>query len=1168
MRANPIDLQRGFGLRALNRRKESRRATPSRALGLLTAFFLVCSLASCSENITKSGNNLGKEPDVGETTAEEDFQPSQDPVSIAGINLTDVFVESYRDAPDPNLSDPNQAVPIYVLLREKTTKKIVPQNVSLGQATVKFDSGDPVKGDRVTDPRVPYQFVFNVPRSKLITESLGKDRILGEIIVSDASNATKVSTSIVIWLSVVAIQGEKTDFGTIVIPPKQKPFSPIKLELIVSANEQAAENVVLRGLGDDLTVTGGTCPSLAGSPGARLTAGCTVELTPTGIRNFSRVVTVSYFNGIRQAHATWPVRGRSAVILGQEDAKISLASSNYQFEVTESSISSPGEVFWDGSRLFVADGSRILIWNGIPSRSNQPADVILGQGDFEAGEYRPGWGYSIPTATSRTNGGLPTIYSDGKKLYAADTQNNRVLIWNQIPQSNGTPADIVLGQDSMNSNNSDALKMPHSIGVFDGKLFVGAAKGDDLDNVGVARQKIFVFDPVPTLSNTAPTKIISPNFDQPYFVTLAGLWIGNYYPPTISSRAPTSDDWTPELTMFSSLTIGPFVPPVAAHKTATDGARMAVADGYNQRILYWKSIPTDAKQPADFVIGQPNFYSSGINAFGHQPDSINYLAGLTFAGNNLAFSDSQNNRVVILPVPSDQNAQLTQIEEEQFESGESAAGFITIDGGRWYDFGKISPGKEGVYSFGVLYHGNTPLTLQAVTEPTEGFTFLGGSYPGIGGTCGIIINGNCTIVVKFAPSEVKNYLASFQLSYHNSIESRQLTVGLTGESVWLADKVMGQSNFFTTSRNYVIGDDGQASDETLGAAFAPTAISSNSSNIVLYDQRGRRNLIWKKFADFNDNNLPDIVLNNNDVRSDLSQFSLDSFYYDNSITPMFAGDDLVLGDCFGNRVLIYRKIPESNNQPPAVILGQSGLGSRLSSSSREGLNCSTGDSYPVFGWFNANTTFSAHGLRPYWDGQKLYVIDSGNNRIKIYNSLPTENNASPDVILTRQKQIRDIIRAGDKLIIIEADSTDWFDMKTSLAIWNRVPTADNTPEDYIFDPYSDWEIHDSNLDSQFKYSYFSSLAWDGQRLFVGDGRKHRVLVFSGVPTKYTQGLMGAQVSKPIAVLGQRNPYEGYANGLGIGAWSIYDPSALRMIGNYLYVADFYNNRVTRFLAPP
>ena len=40
---------------------------------------------------------------------------------------------------------------------------------------------------------------------------------------------------------------------------------------------------------------------------------------------------------------------------------------------------------------------------------------------------------------------------------------------------------------------------------------------------------------------------------------------------------------------------------------ATDGRNLAVADTANNRVLLWKSIPTQIGQPADIVVGQPDF---------------------------------------------------------------------------------------------------------------------------------------------------------------------------------------------------------------------------------------------------------------------------------------------------------------------------------------------------------------------------------------------------------------------------------------------------------------------------------------------------------------------------------------------------------------------------------
>ena len=66
------------------------------------------------------------------------------------------------------------------------------------------------------------------------------------------------------------------------------------------------------------------------------------------------------------------------------------------------------------------------------------ASVVLGQPDFTTttNPYTTQSGFRNPTM----------VASDGKILVLADTDNNRVLIWNTIPTTIDQPADIVLGQ--------------------------------------------------------------------------------------------------------------------------------------------------------------------------------------------------------------------------------------------------------------------------------------------------------------------------------------------------------------------------------------------------------------------------------------------------------------------------------------------------------------------------------------------------------------------------------------------------------------------------------------------------------------------------------------------------------------------------------------------------
>ena len=51
-------------------------------------------------------------------------------------------------------------------------------------------------------------------------------------------------------------------------------------------------------------------------------------------------------------------------------------------------------------------------------------------------------------------------------LFVADTQNNRVMVWNTLPTKNNQPADFVLGQPNFTTSpNLDLTKeLPHSRG--------------------------------------------------------------------------------------------------------------------------------------------------------------------------------------------------------------------------------------------------------------------------------------------------------------------------------------------------------------------------------------------------------------------------------------------------------------------------------------------------------------------------------------------------------------------------------------------------------------------------------------------------------------------------------------------------------------------------------
>jgi hypothetical protein len=167
----------------------------------------------------------------------------------------------------------------------------------------------------------------------------------------------------------------------------------------------------------------------------------------------------------------------------------------------------------------VADSSnsRVLIYNKIPTKNGQKANVVLGQNNFKTCVVLNN-GTGSTGSPSAANFSYPAgVWTDGKRLVVTDEDENRVLIWNKFPKKNFQPADIVLGQPGFSSNvinnngsngsgppSASNMNMPYD-GVYSNgtQLFVD----DQMNN------RILVWNTFPT-ANFAPADVVlgQPNF--------------------------------------------------------------------------------------------------------------------------------------------------------------------------------------------------------------------------------------------------------------------------------------------------------------------------------------------------------------------------------------------------------------------------------------------------------------------------------------------------------------------------------------------------------------------------------------------------------------------------------------------------------------------------------
>lgn len=151
----------------------------------------------------------------------------------------------------------------------------------------------------------------------------------------------------------------------------------------------------------------------------------------------------------------------------------------------------------DGASLIVRSGftdPRLWLWRPPPTQSGaSPTLQLVGAG--------PGPG---PGRYGEVGG----VASDGVRLVVADQAGNRVLIWNTIPTSPGVPADVVVGQPTFDSeapgSTAATMRAPHGVLIVDGALVVADAGND----------RVLVFDPIPEHSGALATQVLgqlSPN---------------------------------------------------------------------------------------------------------------------------------------------------------------------------------------------------------------------------------------------------------------------------------------------------------------------------------------------------------------------------------------------------------------------------------------------------------------------------------------------------------------------------------------------------------------------------------------------------------------------------------------------------------------------------------
>ncbi len=306
------------------------------------------------------------------------------------------------------------------------------------------------------------------------------------------------------------------------------------------------------------------------------------------------------------------------VVLGQPD--FATEGRNARGAVSALTCNVPVGVAVRDGMLAVADSwnHRVLLWRRIPKRSGTPPDVVLGQRARDAGLFNHG----VAAAGAGTMYWPSGVAFTERGLLVADTGNRRVLCWDAVPEADGSPADLALGQHDLVTRDENAggaigrvgMRWPHDLLVTpDGRLVVSDA----------GNNRITIWNEMPARHGT-PCDVVIGQRDA-----TAGDHNGGTYWPTSST-----------LNMPYGCTVA--------------GETLVVADTANSRLVGWRLSELRPGAIAYGLVAQPDFLAKGDNRWALAtrdslcwPYGVSASPAVSAAGGTLVVADSGNSRVVL-----------------------------------------------------------------------------------------------------------------------------------------------------------------------------------------------------------------------------------------------------------------------------------------------------------------------------------------------------------------------------------------------------------------------------------------------------------------------------------------------------------------------------------------
>lgn len=275
-------------------------------------------------------------------------------------------------------------------------------------------------------------------------------------------------------------------------------------------------------------------------------------------------------------------------------------------------------------------------------------------------------------------------------------------------------------------------------------------------------------------------------------------------------------------------------------------ASLSLSDGPS---FSFGALTVSTTNPKSFTVTN----AGGVTATGMAAGSPALAAPYGFAGGSypgtggtcgatLAASSSCDIVINYIPSVTGTTSDTVRIGYNDGQSAQIATRLVTgtavttaslaLSDGPTFDFGSQLTTTSTTKTFTLTNSGGSTATALAVDSDTltAPYSYLGGTYPGTGGTCGTSLAGSssCTVVVSYAPTTGGVVSDSIRLTYHNGIAAAELvSVDVTGTGILPASLSFSDGPTFdfsgvfvgsTLDHTFTVTNDGQVDATTVAEA--------------------------------------------------------------------------------------------------------------------------------------------------------------------------------------------------------------------------------------------------------------------------------------------------------------------------------------------------------------